>query len=224
MWYRSFTAGSVGLAFCLLLNPAEALERSADPSNKAASTADPPIVTKQASLELTLQGSPQWPVLKVVLRNTGGVPITVDSELVYGLRIQCWDERAEEIKLESVQIPNQACPTREETQKRLTSLPPGKTVTGLVDLHRGWKVLRSATGISLEGGPLLSGYEEMERLPAGAPLRTIVVEYGNYPGFWDGFVGFTRQSPMNVGLFLLSMQQSVEIVGRAEDRPQTTSP
>lgn len=199
------------LLLCLIPSPTFA-DDSGGSRTRAVPSKDQKIVTKQASLELTLAGAPEKPTLRIVLRNTGGVPITVDSELVFGVTIELWEPTDGKITPEFTPITERKQPSIEEVKKRLTPLPPGVAISRLVDLRQGWKVLSSATGVSVHGGPLISGYERLARIPAKSRVGRIEVTYGDYGEFWKGFVGLTGMSPPQAGLFLGPMQQTVEIV------------
>jgi len=149
--------------------------------------------------------------VKVTLRNTGDVPIIVDRELVMGVTVEVFRSDGSRIREECQPVPQHS--TREETRKRLISLPPSHVLSRTISLTHGWRVLRGGQGIDGQQRTVaVTGYEEVLRLPANAKPHSVTVKYGSTALFWEGFLGYTGISPKEAGLYLGPLEHTIDFV------------
>lgn len=176
-----------------------------------------PFKIKEARLDVTVKHDREDWVLKVVLHNTGDVPIIVDRDLVMGVAVTV-DGPEGRIREESQDVSHR--PTQEEARKRLTSLQPRQAVSRTIALKKGWRVLRGGEGVDGSGRTIgVTGYEQILRLPKDARPRAIHVTYGSTAYFWEAFLGYTGQSLREAGLYLGPLEQTVEIVNEPQRTP-----
>lgn len=146
------------------------------------------------TLEASLSGPVDDPILRIRLHNSGKQPIIVDKELVFLPHIIMADSEERMIGFTEIHPIDRPPPTA--LNSRLISLKPGEEIKREVHLRKGFKDFVTGIGEPARPGggeaPKITAYESLCRMPADAHPVEILVKYDPPYSFKEGFAKYMR--------------------------------